>query len=145
MVREYVDQVYIPAAVAMKRRSGQNGAVAAGLNAWHTTLSREWHKIRLENFCADEVEGGRRFRVEAFLGELNPDSVAVQLYADRVGDAEECSIPMVRNEMSIEGGRFSYEVIVETSRPVKDFTPRLIAQHSDTLIPLEDAHILWLR
>lgn len=146
MVRRYVDDVYLSAAASVKSRSDVGGTLGTELNAWQTALSREWDRIRLNNFSVEECEGKQRFRLEVYLGGLHPDFVAVELYADPVGEAKSRRVPMTRATKSAGAeGEYSYEAIVDHCRPSGHFTPRVIAHHPHARIPLEDVHIRWLR
>jgi len=40
---------------------------------------------------------------------------------------------------------FIYGARVPARRPVGDYTPRIVPHHEEAFIPLEDAHILWMR
>jgi starch phosphorylase len=40
---------------------------------------------------------------------------------------------------------YVYNAQVPASRPVSDYTPRVIPYHPDAIIPLEAAQILWQR
>jgi len=40
-------------------------------------------------------------------------------------------------------GAFAYSTSVSTSRPVADYTPRIVPQHVGASVPLEAPFILW--
>jgi hypothetical protein len=86
------------------------------------------------------------FAVEVYLGEMKPDLVRVELYADPSGDrnAERAAMRLGR---PIEGAINAYFFEAETSgaRPADLYTPRIIPYHPEAQVPLEDIHILWQR
>ena len=40
---------------------------------------------------------------------------------------------------------YTYYAQVPATRPAIDYTARIIPQHDDVRVPLEEAHILWQR
>jgi len=51
---------------------------------------------------------------------------------------------MARGERPVEAANaFTYSASLPTSRPVADYTPRLVPQHVGALVPLEAPFILW--
>jgi starch phosphorylase len=99
MVREYVSELYIPAA-----RSSR--ALAAGeppfrgardLAAWRQRVIKAWPGVRIEHVEAEAAEPrlGSRLAVRAsvVLGDLTPADVAVELVCGRAGDDDEIIDP----------------------------------------------------
>jgi starch phosphorylase len=94
------------------------------------------------------------FLVEAYLGELKPEDVRLELYADPLPEKEpgagEESRPE-RIEMERLGplagavNGFVFGAKVPAARAAEDYTPRIVPYHQEAFIPLEEAHILWMR
>lgn len=77
------------------------------------------------------------------LGELDSESVRVELYAEGLRRGTPVRQQMTRIErLSGSTNRFLYAADVQASRPWSDFTPRLMPFHAGAL-PLEALCILW--
>ena len=74
---------------------------------------------------------------------MPPEAVRVELYAD--GD-DVTRLPMTRDR-HVEGSANGYvfTASVPASRPASDWTPRVIPDHPDAVVPLEASYILWAR
>ena len=143
MVREYTEQHYLPAAAAYRARCADNAALGQRIAQWRSALERHWRALRFGDVRVETQGGQHAFEVEVGLGDVDPDAVRVELYADAAGDGES-----VRQEMKPAGtasGFHLYRAVVSAARPAADYTPRLIPHFPDVAIPLEDAHILWQR
>jgi starch phosphorylase len=121
MVRDYVGQLYLPAARSSRALVGPGGAAAGGaaaggaqpdfsgareLAAWQQRVTREWHAIRIEHVEAEEGEQrpGARLVVRATvaLGALTPEDIAVQVVYGRAGDEDEIADPHYA-DLALEG------------------------------------------
>jgi starch phosphorylase len=94
------------------------------------------------------TDGDRHtFQVRLNFGDLNPDDVRVELYADGQGGGAPIGQAMTRagSETPSGGPDHLYVAVVEASRPASDFTPRLVPFHADAAVPLEAPFILWFR
>jgi starch phosphorylase len=86
------------------------------------------------------------FEVQVHLGELDPDAVRVELFAEGAQGEEP-----VRKEMKdlgqTEGPTANrvYGARVPASRPAADYTARLIPRYQGLAIPLEAPKIRWQR
>lgn len=87
MVREYVEQLYVPAARAHRTLEG----VAAGeLASWKARVRAAWPRVAVDHVEASatgttaELGATLSLRVRVCLGELTPDDVEVQAIAGRV-------------------------------------------------------------
>ncbi|SFK98502.1 starch phosphorylase [Nitrosomonas aestuarii] len=144
MVREYIEQLYLPSAAAFQHRTATAGEAARSLRRWDEQLRRLWHEVHWGNLVVFEEKNGWTFRVQIYLGEVSPDFIQVQVYADPV----EMNVPVceiMKRHASIPGTVNGYLYIssVSTARPYTDFTPRIVAYHPDAFIPAENNLILW--
>lgn len=147
MMREYVEQHYVPAASAFRRRSAQEAKLARELQSWTETLERHWSAVRFGDVTVARVGDSWSFEVQVYLGSVSPEMVCVELYADAVDDREPVRQPLGRAE-EIPGTTSGYLYRGNTpasSRPSWHFTPRVIPYHPEARIPAEAAFILWLR
>ena len=144
VVRQYTEEHYLSAAAAFRQRSENRGSVGDDLVAWHAGLENHWSTLR---FGATSVKtDGQQylFQIEVFLGDIDPDAVKVELYADAKTDEGPATLTMTRSQrMAGATNAFTYAASVSMSRPVSDYTPRLVPQHAVASVPLEASFILW--
>jgi starch phosphorylase len=144
MVREYVEKAYLPAAQAYLRREAEDAKLAKELAAWVEQIDDQWSSLRFGRVTVREADQQWNVEVQAYLGDLCPDAVAVQLYADAVeGDLPTC-VTMHR-EGPIHGAvnGFIYRARVPMNRPAEHYTPRIVPSHPDAFLPLESRRVCW--
>jgi glycogen phosphorylase len=143
-VRQYTEEHYLSAAAAFRQRAENRGSVGADLVAWHATLAKHWSALRFGAATVEQQGEQYLFHVQVFLGDIDPDAVAVELYADAQGDKDPVTHAMSPGERPVEAtSAFTYSASIPTSRPVADYTPRLVPQHAGAFVPLEAPFILW--
>ena len=144
MVQEYVEQLYHPAATAHEKRCAQQGQLAKQLHDWHNALKLHWGQIHFGNVSVDQTEDGWSFLIQIYLGEILPDQISVELYAD-ASDKENLLIISCQCGEKITGAvhGYRYQAVIKTKRPATDFTPRVTPHHPDAQIPAETALITW--
>jgi len=84
------------------------------------------------------------FQVQVYLGEVNPDAVTVELYADpRPGDSP-APIAM-RRDQALAGASGGWRFVgeVPASRPPGEYTPRVVPAHPAAVLPAEAHFIHW--
>ena len=145
-VREYTEQHYLPRAAAYRARAADGGAAGKQVVDWRRGLERGWAALRLGEVKVETGGAQHVFEVQAYLDDLDPKAVRVELYADGLnGDAP------VRQEMErvrqLAGGAasYAYRASVPAARPAGDYTVRAIPCGAGVAVPLEDARILWQR
>jgi starch phosphorylase len=146
MVREYVEQAYLPAARAFLRRAADEVKLARELEEWHATIEDQWPNVRFGRVNVCEADENWQFEIQAYLGDLCADSIAVQLFADAVEGAEPTCVTMHRVG-PIRGavGGYIYQATVPASRPAEHFTPRIVPNHVEAFVPLEATCSTWHR
>jgi starch phosphorylase len=144
VVRQYTDERYISAATAFRRRAENQSSLGADLVRWKTHLAQHWASLRFGSAIVQRNGEQYSFQVQVFLDDLNPDAVGVELYADGEKDGAPIIQQMNRGEQLVgpEKG-FTYSASIPVTRPVADYTPRLVPQHEAALVPLEANCILW--
>ena len=85
MVQEYVEKLYHPAAMAYQQRSAKKGQLAKQLVSWHNALTLHSPQIRFGNVEAVKTDKSWSFQVQVYLGEILPEQIRVELYADAPG------------------------------------------------------------
>jgi len=144
-VREYTRDYYLPAAAAFRSRSARNGALGSDIASKRKLLDRGWPTIRIGEVQATEDGEMRQFEARVHLGSLNPDWVAVEVYADGVGEEGPVREEMQRGRpLEAENG-FTYGARLPAGRPASDFTVRVVPRLPGVKAPLEMPHILWQR
>jgi starch phosphorylase len=82
--------------------------------------------------------------VQVFLDDIDPDAVSVELYAEAQKEGDPIAQAMTRdNHPAGATGAFTYSASIPASRPVADFTPRLVPRHTGAFVPLEAPFVLW--
>ena len=143
-VRQYTEEHYLPAAAAFHGRTENRGLVGAELVVWQTELAKHWSTLRFGPATVEQQGGQYLFQVQVFLGDMDPDAVSVELYAEPRKDGDPIVLMMSRGERPAEvTAAFAYSASVPASRPVADYTPRLVPRHAGALVPLEAPFILW--
>ncbi len=143
-VRDYTEMFYLPAAETYAARSARSAETAHALCRWRTELSRRWPHVHFGDVRSTTSGDEHLFRVEVYLGDLPPDAVNVELYADAMANEPPFKTVMARQQpLSQSGGVSLYLASAPASRPASDFTPRIVPFHSFARVPLEASHILW--
>ncbi len=144
VVRQYTEQHYLSAASAYKDRAANQGALGKDLVSWEVELPKRWPALRFGPATVEQKDGQFEFHVQAFLDELDPDAVSVELYAEPHDGNAVSRHPLTRGERLVgTANGFAYTARIPATRPVADFTPRLIPQHRGASVPLEAPFILW--
>lgn len=95
------------------------------LVAWRADLAKHWSALRFGPATVGQQGEQYVFHVQVFLGDIDPDAVRVELYAETKQDEDPITHAMNRGERQVEAkSTFSYSTSVPTSRPVADYTPR---------------------
>jgi glycogen phosphorylase len=108
MVRQYVTELYEPAALASRQlAAGTPGPFdgARDLAAWKERVTRAWPGVRIEHVEADDGDlspgGHLTVRASVSLGSLPAHDVCVEVVYGRAGDSDEIIEP-VRSPMRLD-------------------------------------------
>ena len=144
VVRQYTEEHYLSAAAAFRRRAENRGSIGADLVGWHAELGKHWSGLRFGPTTVERQGDQYIFHVQVFLDGIDPDAVKVELYAEAKDDEHAITHTMNRGELLVGAtSAFTYNASVPTSRPIADYTPRLVPQHVEASVPLEAPFILW--
>jgi starch phosphorylase len=145
MIREYLETIYKPAVGRFRRRVAAPQALASALEKWERNLRDHWHEIRIGTSLATrDAAGCLRIEVAVTLGDIDPEGIRVEIYADSMeGSATVCE--RLRRGEPIPGttSGFFYSTELHTGRPPEHLTPRVVAFHADAIVPLELPLIHW--
>jgi starch phosphorylase len=146
MMQEYVERAYVPGAASYERRAAEGGRRARELAAWSRQLEQHWAGIRFGEVSKRAGRGQLTVTATVHLGDIAPESVRVEIYAD----GEDAGQPLVREMAAMEPvpGRANsavYRATVETNRAAEHFTVRVVPFHPEASVPIELPLIAWER
>jgi starch phosphorylase len=145
-VREYTEQHYLPAASVYRQRAADNGAAGKSIVGWQRALRETWAALRFGEVKVEARGAQHMFEVELALGDLDPEAVRVELYADGTPGAAPVRQEMVRaRRLAGAPGRYVYTVAASAARSPSDYTARVIPHREGVAVPLEVDPILWQR
>ncbi len=147
MVRQYVDQYYLPMANSSAKRHQNDQALAREILEWRCKLQAHWDTVHLGEPKIEVQESTYRFEVPVYLGAVPPHWVQVELYADPLTpDQLPERIPLIPEHplFGAEGG-FLYVGQAPVTRPVDHYTARIVPYHEEAQAPLECSKITWKR
>jgi len=143
-VRQYTDEYYVQAAANFRRRSDKQGHLGTDLLNWQARLEKHWPSLRFGSATVEQESKEYVFQVQVFLGDLDPQWVRAELYAEGRDSDRPVILELNRGERPVASDNgFLYTARIPASRPVFDYTPRLVPEHPAALIPLESSLILW--
>lgn len=145
-VREYTEQHYLPAASAYRERAAGKGEIGAEIVHWRRELDAHWAALHFGEMTLETDGELHIFEVQAYLDDLDPDAVRVELFANAVSGAEPERVEMkqVRQLVGATNG-YAFRAAVSASRPADHYTIRLIPHREGVAVPLEACRILWQR
>ena len=123
-----------------------NGEVGRRIAQRQDSLEQKWPAVHFGHLSVETRGDQYVFQIQVVLGDIDPETVRVELCADsRTGTVA------VRQEMKrvapLAGSSDNhvYSATVPSTRPASDYTPRLIAHYDGVAVPLEDGRVLWQR
>ncbi|MEW9532675.1 alpha-glucan family phosphorylase [Microbispora sp. NPDC049125] len=147
MLRDYVVDLYAPAASSARALASDGFENARLFAAWKLRVSRAWPALRVEHVEAtgigDTPELGARLEIRATiaLGELSPDDLQVQAAYGRVGVHDELLTPAyvtLKADSVDDDGRAHYTGVVPLDRTgAFGYTVRAVPFHPLMASPAE--------
>ena len=144
MVSEYIEGAYLPAAAALRGRQANGFALAKDLAGRAERLERTWGGLHIGSPTVTRADDRWRFTAPVFLGEIAPDEVRVELYADPAGDTPAPAIPLAQTQ-AIPGAMngFVFAGEAPASRPAGDYTVRVTPARPEGSAAIELPLIAW--
>jgi glycogen phosphorylase len=143
VVRQYTEEHYLQAAAAYGDRASKHGSLGSEILQWRKEIEQHWDGVHFGSATVEQKNQRYLFRVQVFVDDLNPDAIAVELYAEGK-DGESVVQRMNRSErLAGSANAFAYSAEIPATRAIADFTPRVVPYHSKALVPLEAPFILW--
>ncbi|MHB1416162.1 MAG: alpha-glucan family phosphorylase, partial [Chloroflexota bacterium] len=152
MVRQYFGRYYLSSAARAERLAADDLRRAKDLAAWRKRVERAWSGLRISRVWADldtEVKVGSSVPVHAsiYLGELQPEDVAVQIYHGALDTHQNIAagkaIPMNWTGEDAERTFMFVGQIPCNTTGQYGFTLRVLPKHEDMGNPLESGLITW--
>lgn len=145
MLRDYLQDYYLPAARAQRRRLANDGTIGRELAAWRCRVTRHWQGLHWDRLYAHTDQDGHHVSLHLYLDELGADDVQLECFADPLDDGPAERHALQRGEAlpgAING--FVYTGLLPAERPLSHYTPRIIPSHPEALVPLEVNLITWI-
>lgn len=144
MMKDYLESAYLPLAQRVRGRLEDNCRLGRDLGRWAQRLQACWHTLSIGEVTITERADGRYFAMPIFLGEISPEQVSVELFAEARGQSPAEVVPLRRGASAPgqENG-YIFAGLVANTRPAGDYTVRVIPRHCDALLPTELPLILW--
>jgi starch phosphorylase len=151
MVRDYVDDLYVPTAARADALTADGCARARELAAWKARVSRSWKGVHVDGVEIDPVapDLGSERAVEAVvaLGDLGAGDVEVQLLHGPVGQNDELH-EVARVTMALvadaDDAHLRYRGVVPCDQPGRyGFTVRIVPAQADLVTPVELGLVTW--
>lgn len=126
MVRQYTDDVYVPAAATSSALNADGYSGAKKLAAFRQRATADWDMVRIASVDADETTGDlgstRTVTASVVLGKLAPDDVEVQLLVGHLGPGGVLVDPDVTamsadSDLEPSDGRVTYKGSARLSVP----------------------------
>jgi glycogen phosphorylase len=146
MLRDYVENYYLPATSQYRKRIDNHAAVSKGLAHWQQQIAQHWSAIYMQNLQVESSASGHHLSLHVYLDDLSAESVRAEIFADAQGNLEAfCQIMERKAALPGAVNGYLYEATVPTDRSADDYTPRLVPAHDHANIPAEEFHIKWYR
>jgi starch phosphorylase len=139
MLKDYVNVLYRPAAVAGRRAVADNYAQAKALAAWTSRVRAAWPQIQVEHVdsvgVSEDPQIGDLLQVNAYvdLDQLSPDDVSVEVAYGRAEDSDELAdvtVAALKSAEDLGKGRhlFSGTLVIDRSGSF-GYTVRVLPRH----------------
>jgi len=153
MLREYSEKFYIPAIQACDSLCGDGYKLARDIASWKGRIQNDWGKVSISSVEMPHVDGSAKVgqtmlvRVKAYLGELSPDDVRVEVVRGNLNAQDQ----MVNNEIftasldeSSRDGHHMYHVDMVCTRSGRmGITARIVPHNSRHIVKHNPRLIAW--
>lgn len=140
MVREYVRDLYQPAARAFDQRTLNSNAQAIDLQRWQSAVQSEWPYVRFEQVEVHRDGEQWRFRVRLHTAGLHAPQLHVDLCSVDTFTWDTIAVPMTAEPAT--GPTLICHATVPGNRPAEHYTPRL-RPHHPARMPTELPLMKW--
>ncbi|RMG31109.1 MAG: alpha-glucan family phosphorylase [Gammaproteobacteria bacterium] len=146
MVREYLEACYLPLHARVQARAREGAARARRLSRCMRHLQAHWGRLHFGNVELSNADGKILARIQAYLDDIDPDLVCVELYADPLeGEVPERHVLERRESLAGAVNGYLYVTEFASARPVEHYTARILPACEGMEIPLELPLVAWQR
>jgi len=151
MVRDYVEDLYLPAAGRAVDLTADDFAGARTLAAYRTRLNERWHQVHVDSIEVDEniadLGADRAVAATVALGGLEPHEVEVQLVTGHVGQSGELESPVTvamspGDQIDDKHLRYSGNLVANVAGRM-GVTVRVVPRHDLVDVPVEFGLVAW--
>jgi starch phosphorylase len=150
MLRDYVTDLYEPAAEKGSKMERDGYARARALAAWKARVRHAWPEVSVVDVEGDVTAASvgveRPVVARVRMGQLQPEDLCVQLAHGLVGGSGSLQAPQVL-EMELTGrdeGVFTYRGVFRTSAAgLYGYAVRVLPNHPDLTSPMELGLVTW--
>jgi len=144
MLREYIDKFYLPSAKKYHGYIASETKKTIRLCRWRELLEKHYQTLHFGRLDTRREGENYLFRVAVYLGELDPEAIQVQLYADpQDNNKPEIYVMEIAETIAETGDNYIYHIHIPAIRPVEHYTPRIVPYFEGAAVPLEAVNILW--
>ena len=154
MVKEYTEQLYIPAAQAYENFSRDGCGAATQLSQWKTQIRKDWSEVKISDVQIGNKDGQNilvgeslQIRARVRLGAVDPQHVRVEAYHGELdnGDIRNPIASVLHQSGKADGdGNYIYEGSVPaTESGTYGFSVRVVPTHPCLMQAHELRLITW--
>src|SRR5215471_11749737 len=155
MVKEYTEQLYIPAAQAQENFSSDSCGAARHLSQWKTQMRKDWPQVQVcdvqvTNKDRQSISVGESLQIRArvHLGALDPQHVRVEAYHGEVdnGDLHNPTATVLNESSQADDGNGNYLYqgrVPATESGTYGFSVRVVPTHPCLMQAHELRLITW--
>jgi starch phosphorylase len=151
MVRDYVEELYLPAAARAERLAADGFRGARELAEYRGRMAAAWHRVHVDEIEVDESEAdlgeAREVRATVALGDLSGADVEVQLVTGRVGQSgelEDSRTVTMHDDGPVDDAHRRYVGATQLDRAGRmGVTVRVVPHHPLVGDPVELGLVAW--
>jgi starch phosphorylase len=152
MLREYTEQMYLPAMRRVSKICADGFALAKSLAAWKERLRENWEEVRIagvETQSHDVLKVGDELplRARVHLGPIAPDDVAVEAYfgpLDTDGRITRGQSARLRFERNEENGEHTFAGAIPCAVSGRGgYAIRVVPSHEDLADRYDQGLVVW--
>ena len=150
MIRQYAEEMYVPAAKHGDRVKKDNFAMARELASYKVALREAWGSVRVHGdwSAARSLKVGDKLEIKATveLGSLQPDQVTVQVYyggLDSRGNITNGGTVDMTPDKKADGGRTFTTSVTCSDSGRQGFALRVLPKHPGLMHPYLPGFVKW--
>ncbi|WP_198246103.1 alpha-glucan family phosphorylase [methane-oxidizing endosymbiont of Gigantopelta aegis] len=143
-VRQYTEHYYLPAAQSYQARTKAQPNLGQDIYEWKNQLQKNWTHLRFGEYLTTTQNDRHIIDLQVYVDDIDANAIQVELYADGLNDTPpERHIFQHQKQLVGAINAYDYHIEIPATRPLSDYTPRIIPRHDIAQVPLEANFILW--